>query len=99
MDRATFKTFAAIGVLLYGSLYYVAVTLAAVHLGHRLAWRVAIVGLGVTYLSYLCHLVGDAAGPDPAVARHFYDDLGEYAVLLTWASIVIGLLAGICLVF
>jgi hypothetical protein len=92
MDRATFKLVTAAGVLLNSALYLGGVLAAALLWRNRAAAELAIATLGITYLSYVCHLVGDHRERVNAW-------LGRRAPELTWLSILFGVAAGVLLLF
>ncbi|HEX4043254.1 MAG TPA: hypothetical protein VHY10_16270 [Xanthobacteraceae bacterium] len=87
MDRATFKLFMAIGVLLYGALYLCAVVLLGLIMSVWPASLLATAAMGVSYLSYIAH-----SWPDSYRAE-------AIAPLLVWLSILLGTGAGLMLLF
>lgn len=86
MNRETFKSLMAVGVLLNSALYLNGVFVAGLVESNPWAWRGALAGFGVTYLSYLLHFAGGTAEWPSAAARG-----------LVWLSIAIGALAGVAL--
>lgn len=90
MDRATFKTVVAVGVLLNSALYLSACLALGVIAQRPMVWRLALAAIGVTYLSYLLHSVADHDAQD-AFAR--------LARLMVYLSIALGVLAGLALLF
>jgi hypothetical protein len=92
MDRATFKLVMAIGVLLNSALYLSGCFIAGLATANAAAWVLALASCGVTYLSYICQLAGDAGSEDRLLAT-----LGRWAPVLVWTSICLGFLAGMAL--
>lgn len=88
MDRATFKLLAGIGVLMHGGFYLVAVTVLGMQLGNHFVMCTGLAAMGVTYLSFFCHFVGQP--------NDWYE---ATAPSLVWISIGLGVLAGFGVLF
>ncbi len=84
MNRPTFLLVAAVGALLYGSLYLAGVFVIGLTTHNPDAALLAIATAGVTYLSLVSHLIG---GPPPI------------ATTLTLLSILSGAVAGSWLIW
>ena len=89
MTRETFKLVMAIGVLLNSALYLAACFVAGLVLGKPLVYDLAIAASGVTYLSYIAHFSSEEPG----------DHLHSIAIYLVFASVALGVLAGLSLLF
>ena len=89
MTRATYKLLMAIGVLLNSALYIAGCFIAGLLLGNTLAWRLALATAGVTYLSFVFHVVSETEG----------DAWQRAAGWLVWLSIALGINAGAALLF
>jgi hypothetical protein len=93
MNRDTFKLIMAIGVLLNSALYLFGVLFLAIILCDPAAAKLAIAAIGVTYLSYVAQFVADEHAEAPARAAW------HLAPLLVWTSIILGVVAGLVLLF
>jgi len=86
MDLATFKLVTAVGALLNSALFLAGCFVAGILYRNPMAWRLALVAAGLTYLSHLCHV------------QHFPGDrLAVWGNMLTWVAIVVSIAAGLAL--
>lgn len=74
-----------IGALLNSALYLLCVFIAGIVTAHPNAWRLALIAMGVTYISHMLSLI-------PAVSR-------ELCQGIVATSIALGAAAGISLLF
>lgn len=74
-----------IGALVNSALYLTCVFVAGLVTGHPLAWKLALIAIGVTYVSHYLQLI-------PSISR----DVCTGAVV---ASMAIGIAAGLDLLF
>lgn len=74
-----------VGALLNSALYLLCTFAAGLATGHPMAWKLALVAMGVTYLSHMLSLI-------PSVSR-------ELCQTIVAASIAFGAAAGITLLF
>ena len=94
MDRATFKLIMAIGGLLNSALYLAGGFFAGIVFGDPHVVKLALFAVGLTYLSYVAQFVADANSDSRVLLA-----AAGLAPVLVWASIAIGLLAGLVLLF
>lgn len=87
MNWATYKTLAAIGLMINSAIFLIAVLVLAVLFNRPLVWRFDLVAIGVTYLSYSCHVL----------CEHDRDAWRSAAVVLVYLSIGLGAIAGLAL--
>jgi len=74
-----------IGALINSALYLACVFITGIVTAHPIAWKMALVAMGVTYLSHYAQLV-------PHLPR-------QVSLALVGISIVLGLTAGLSLLF
>ena len=74
-----------VGALVNSALYLACVFIAGLVTAHQIAWKFALITMGVTYLSHYAQLI-------PRVPR-------QVSVALVGISIVLGLAAGLSLLF
>lgn len=78
-----------VGALLNSAIYLACVFFAGIVVGDPLAWKLALAAMGVTYLSHILQL------PAPS-GRHLPMSIMFLAVI---ASVVLGIAAGVALLF
>jgi hypothetical protein len=78
------------GALINSALYLVAVFVAAVMSGNRFAWQSAIATMGITYIAHVLQFTA-AQTQSPGILT--------VANVVTWLSILFGLMAGVSLLF
>lgn len=78
-----------VGALINSALYLACVFIAGIVTAHPIAWKLALVAMGVTYLQHLTTL------PDPS---GWLPTL-RFRLIMVLLSIALGLAAGIALLF
>lgn len=83
MDYRSMMDFRVAGAVINSALYLFAVFVAAIVTAHPVAMKFSIAAFGVTYLSYIAQLTW---------SQHL-------ASSLVWVSIMLGIFAGLLLLF
>jgi succinate dehydrogenase hydrophobic anchor subunit len=82
-----------IGALLNSALYLLCVFVAGIVTGHPIAWKLALIAMGVTYVS---HIVGMRVANMEYAER---DQVRPLTSAIVWLSILLGAAAGVDLLF